>query len=182
MRLFSVDAETDGLYGFTFAIAVTVREDGKEVAKFEGRIPDHLVTDSWVRENVLPALSDWPVTHSSVEGLEEAFWCFWIDQKEGATVIAHCGSPVESGLFRRCVERDLGERQWQGPYPAIHDVATLLLAVGEDAASVDSYLNKNGISVPFSGRSHHPRYDAVVAAVSWEHLWARVSLVDAQSG
>lgn len=174
MKIFSVDAEVDGLYGRVFAIAVTVREDGQAVARFEGRIPDSAVTDGWVKDNVLPALQDMTVTHSSSDELEEAFWAFWMAQKEGATVIAHCGSPVESGLFRRCVERKLDERQWNGPYPAIHDVATLLLVIGANQESVDSYNKENGISVPFSGVAHHPMYDAAAAAVAWEHAFGRL--------
>src|SRR6202034_3667706 len=102
--------------------------------------------------------------------LEEAFWSFWMEQKNWAvTVIAHCGSPVESGLFRRCVERKLGERQWNGPFPCIHDVGRVLLAVGANPDSVDDYNKGNGIPVPFSGVSHHPMYDAASAAVAWEH-------------
>ncbi|MEQ1934774.1 MAG: hypothetical protein ABL962_13015, partial [Fimbriimonadaceae bacterium] len=103
-KLFSVDAEVDGLYGSAFAIAVTVRQDGHEVAAFSGRIGDEHVTDAWVRTNVLPALGDMQVTHSSSSSLEECFWAFWLSQKDGACVIAHAGSPVESGLFRRCGE------------------------------------------------------------------------------
>lgn len=173
-RIFSLDAEVDGLYGRAFAIAVTIRQDGKEVAKFEGRIPDSAVTDGWVRENVLPALGDMPVTHATSDELEEAFWSFWLAQRDGVAVIAHCGSPCESGLFRRCVERNLGERQWNGPYPCIHDVGTLLFAVGADPGSVDGYNKANGISVPFVGVSHHPMYDAAAAAVAWEHAFERL--------
>ena len=174
MKIFSLDAETDGLYGSAFAIAATIREDGREVTKFEGRCPDDLVKNDWVRANVLPALRDMPVTHPSSAELEEAFWAFWIAQREGAVVIAHCGSPVESGLFRRCAERDLASRAFAGPYPAIHDVATLLLALGEDPASVDKYNERHGLSVSFGGVSHHPMYDAVAAADAWEHATRRI--------
>lgn len=174
MKIFSVDAETDGLYGRAFSIAVTVREDGVETAKFEGRIPDSCVSDEWVLEKVLPALTNMTVTHESSDELEEAFWTFWISQKADAIVIAHCGSPVEADLFRRCVERDTTNRRWDEPYPAIHDVATLLLARGEDPSSVDSYNSNHGITVPFSGVSHHPMYDAVSAAMAWEHAIGRI--------
>lgn len=173
-KIFSLDAEVDGLYGPSFAIAATVRENGAEIAKFEGRVPDSVVTDGWVKENVLPALGDMEVTHQSSKELEEAFWAFWKEHKDGSIVIAHCGSPVESGLFRRCVERDLESRQWDGPFPAIHDVATLLLALGEKPDSVDSYNESHGIVVPFNGVSHHPMYDSVAAAVAWEHAFARL--------
>lgn len=173
-KLFSLDAEVDGLYGPSFAIATTVRQDGVEVARFEGRIPDAAISDPWVQENVLPALGNMPITHSSSEELEDAFWDFWRQQGQDAIVLAHCGSPVESGLFRRCVERRLEERAFQGPYPCLHDVGTLLLALGEDPSSVDGYNKKNGIAVPFDGVAHHPMYDAAAAAVAWEHVMSRL--------
>lgn len=173
-KSFSLDAEVDGLYGHAFAIAATVREDGHEIASFTGRIADAHVGNAWVREHVLPALTGMPVTHVSSDELEEAFWDFWSQNKEGAVVIAHCGSPVESGLFRRCVERDLANRAFAGPYPAIHDVATAILAVGEDPSSVDGYNKRHDVSVPFEGVSHHPMYDAAAAAVAWEHAMARL--------
>ncbi len=179
MKIISCDAEVDGLYGPSFAIAATVRVDGVETARFEGRIPDSAVTDGWVQANVLPALAGMPITQSSSEELEESFWAFWQAQKEGATVMAHCGSPVESGLFRRCVERKLDERAFAGPYPCLHDVGTALLALGEDPSSVDGYNRKNGIAVPFAGVAHHPMYDATAAAAAWEHAMARLQKMSA---
>jgi hypothetical protein len=65
----------------------------------------------------------------------------------------------------------MDERMFAGPYPAIHDVATLLLLAGEDPASVDNFNKKQGIVVPFDGTAHHPMYDAVSAAVCWESLF-----------
>lgn len=174
MGNFLVDAEVDGLYGRAFAIAAVVYDDGREVARFVGRAPDSLVKNEWVKENVLPALSGMDVTHASSEELEEAFWDFWMSQKDGATVIAHCGSPVESGLFRRCVERDLSSRMFAGPYPAIHDVATVLLALGEQPDSVDQYVRKHELVVPFEGVTHHPLYDCAAAHVVWEHAMTRL--------
>lgn len=168
-KILSIDAEVDGLYGDAFAIAFTVREGGKEIYAWSGRAPDSEVKDGWVRDNVLPALADMPVTHSNSSSLEEAFWAEWLQNKEGCTVIAHCGSPVESGLFRRCVERDVTNRQWDAPFP-LHDVATLLLMKGEDPLSVDSFIKRRGIKPQFDGVAHHPMYDAVCAAQVWEAL------------
>lgn len=183
-KIFSFDLEVDGLYGVGFAIAATVRQDGREIASFEGRIPDSAVSDSWVKENVLPALEGMKITHQSSEELEEAFWAFYAEQcllkgerglffdTANVQVIAHCGSPVESGFFRRAVECD-GSRTFQAPLP-LHEVGTLLEVLGEDAASVDSYVEKHGIAVQFDGVSHHPMYDSVVAAQVWEHASARI--------
>ena len=184
-KIFSFDLEVDGLYGVGFAVAATVRENGREVASFEGRIPDSAVADSWVKENVLPALVSMKITHQSSEGLEEALWAFYakhclVEGEYGLSfnsaevqVIAHCGSPVEAGFFRRAVERN-GSRTFQCPLP-LHEVGTLLEALGEPADSVDGYVEKHGINVQFEGVSHHPMYDSVVAAQVWEHACARIS-------
>ena len=169
MKVFSVDAETDGLYGLAFAIAATVRVDGVEVASFSGCVSDAFVSNAWVRENVLPALGDMPITHPTQVHLEESFWQFWMANREGSACIAHCGSPVESGLFRRCVERDVTSRQFSGPFP-LHELGTLLLSRALDPTSIDSVINEGRLTVPFSGVPHHPMYDAAAAAVVWEYF------------
>ena len=61
-KILSIDAETDGLWGNPFSIAAIVYEDGKEIDKVCYRLPDEVVTDEWVKENVLPTLN-FPVTH-----------------------------------------------------------------------------------------------------------------------
>ncbi len=182
-KIFSLDLEVNGLYGVGFAAAATVRKDGIEMARFEGRIPDSAVTEKWVIENVLPALVGMPVTHNTSVELEEALWAFYAEHclvqgqwgpsfdGDNVEVIAHCGSPVESGFFRRAVERD-GSRTFQGPLP-LQEVGTLLSFFDEKASSVDAYVKKFDLAVPFDGVAHHPTYDAVVAAVVWEHLMAR---------
>ncbi|MCR4314161.1 MAG: hypothetical protein NUV84_02865 [Candidatus Uhrbacteria bacterium] len=184
--LFSLDAEVDGLYGDSFAIAAVLvdGETGEEVARFEGRLPDSVVTNDWVKQNVLPALADWEPTHASSEELEEAFWTFYVQHcleqgqwgmspRKNVAVIAMFGSPVESGLFRRCVERD-PSRNFQGPYP-LHEVGTLLTALGEEHPdSSEAYLSRYGLTHGYDGVAHHPTYDAVTAAQVWRHAMARL--------
>lgn len=126
-----------------------------------------------------------PVTHLSSAALEEAFWSFWAGtfvSGEGGpgpdpdlAVIAHIGSPVETGLFRRCVERD-GARLFHGPYP-LHELGTLLLALGEPPHSVDAYVGKYSLAVPFRGAPHHPLYDDAAVAIAWEHAMRRLRAV-----
>ena len=178
MKIFSFDVESNGLYGFAFAIAVTVREEGKEIARFQGRVPDSLVTNSWVIENVLPALTEMPVTHSSGEELEEGFWAFWMQHRgterhPSVIALAHCGYPVETGLFSRCVQRDIEKRMFLPAFP-LHELETILLAIGEYPIGAEDYVNKYNLTVPFTGIAHHPMYDAVVAAVVWEHTCKRL--------
>jgi hypothetical protein len=172
----SVDAEVDGLHGRAFAIAFTVRKGGKEVHSWSGRCPDRFVTDGWVREKILPTIADMPVDHADPDELEDEFFTAWLNAvgsftKDGVKplTIAHCGYPVESGLFSRCIAMQPEERAWSGPFP-LHDVATLLLAKGRNPLSVDAYLKEQGIAPEFNGATHHPMYDAVVAAQVWEDL------------
>lgn len=62
-KIMSIDAETDGLWGNPFSIAAVVYDEkGKEIDKVCYRLPNEIVTDEWVKENVLPTL-DFPVTH-----------------------------------------------------------------------------------------------------------------------
>lgn len=194
MRIISIDAEVDGLYGASFAIGAVVREEGREIDRFYSRLANLAqVRDEYCRDKIVPVLAepamdipdgpalahaweahragrDRPHHHASSDALEEAFWAFWLQHRETATPIAHCAVPVETGLVRRCVERDLPARMWLGPYPAIHDVATALLLAGRDPSTVDGYLKAEGIPVPFSGSPHHPLYDAIAAALVWERL------------
>lgn len=168
MRIFSVDAETDGLYGPTLAIGVVVREDGVTVASFQGRVNDTRlrgVANPWVRENVIPAIAGITTRFKNAEELEEAFWSFYKNNKEDALVVAHCAAPVESGLFRRCIKRD-ASRTFEGPFP-LHEVGTALLMKGEDPSSVDSYLKSCGLSPQ---DEHNPLADALWAAIAWERL------------
>lgn len=171
MKLFSVDAETDGLYGPAIAIGAVVVENGMEIDRFEGRIPDFLVTNEWVKKNVLPNLKDMAITHDTSVDLEEEFWQFWIDHGD-CMVIAHCCYPVETGLFRRCVERDMMARTFFGPYPAIYDISTLLFINDHNPESVDEYIKLHKLTVNHSGNSHHPVYDALAAIAVFHHLYA----------
>ena len=127
---FSLDAETDGLWGPVWAIAVVVLdENGDETASFEGRVADlSALKDAWVVENIVPLCLDLP-TYPTARSLRDAFWAFWMEWRERAAPVADNGSTVEADLFRKCVEDDLETRQWQGPFP-LFDLGTLFLACG----------------------------------------------------
>jgi hypothetical protein len=85
--------------------------------------------------------------------------------------VAHCGAPVEAGLFRRCVEADLPARQFQAPFP-LHEAGTLLLAAGHDPTTVEGYLRAVGIALPSWAAPHHPLYDAETCLLAVEALLA----------
>jgi hypothetical protein len=96
MKIFSFDAETDGLYGPVWAIGAVVSEEpNAEGTVFAGRIEptDEVVTDSWVRDNIVPygLESHWSFREfSSREDLLNAFWDFWIEHCNDALVLADC--------------------------------------------------------------------------------------------
>lgn len=174
MKVFSFDAETNGLWGQAFAIAALVYdESGNEIARFIGRCPIEGEINSWVAENVLPTMQDIPVSHSSYDELLKAFADFYKSNKADASVIVHMGVPVESSLLKDMHSRGyIGD--WDGPYPLI-DIAGNLQQAGEDPTSVDSYATKFGLEVRDFGTTHNPLYDSEVAAVVFRHLLGRIA-------
>ena len=172
-KIFSFDAETNGLWGQAFSIAAIVYdESGMEIARFIGRCPIEGETNSWVAENVLPKMEDIPVSHSSYDELLADFAKFYLANKADAHVIVHMGVPVESSLFRDMHSRGyIGD--WDGPYPLI-DLAGSLLQANEDPTSCDSYVAKYGLKVA-EGNTHNPLYDSEVAAVVFSHLMGRIA-------
>lgn len=161
-RIFSVDAETDGLYGEPFAVgAVVLDEEGNEVARFAGTADPGSVKDQWVRENVLPVLGPGVDFPTRLE-LREAFWEFWVSHREGALCVADVGTPVEAFLFRLCVGDDPA-RAKDGPFP-VHELATLLLAGGLNPLAERALLASRW-GVEWAGRPHNPLDDARVAAL-----------------
>lgn len=168
-KVFSFDAETNGLWGQAFAIgALVYDENGAEIARFVGRLPDTEVTDEWVRANVLPQLTGLPVSHADYESLLTDFSKFYLENKVDADIIVHMGYIVEVKLLRDMHQLGLiGD--WDGPYP-LHDVASFLAQAGEDATSVDGYVRKHGLEVPDFGTTHNPLFDSAVAALVHRHL------------
>ena len=171
-KIFSFDAETNGLWGQAFSIAAIVYENGVEVARFIGRCPIEGETNGWVAENVLPNMEDIPVTHSSYNELLADFAKFYLANKADAHVIVHMGFIVEVKLLRDAYNNsNIGE--WDAPYPLI-DVAGNLQQAGEDQTSVDAYVKKYGLKVRDFGTTHNPLYDSEVAAVVFQHLQGRI--------
>ena len=66
--------------------------------------------------------------------------------------MADCAWPVEANFLSACVKLNHKEREWQGPYP-LHDLASVLLALGADALAVTERL-------PDELPAHHPLMDA----------------------
>jgi hypothetical protein len=173
-KIFSFDAETNGLWGKAFAIgALVYDEQGVEIARFVARCPIEGPVDAWVAENVLPKMNAIAETHASYIEMLDAFakfyHKFYMANKPDADVIVHMGFIVEVKILRDMHDAKLiGD--WDAPYPLI-DIAGNLRQVGEDATSVDSYVKKHGLSiVEFEGGTHNPLYDSAVAAAVYRHL------------
>lgn len=176
-KIFSFDAETDGLWGQPFSIAAIVyshqivgKEYGTghpgygwvETARFIARLPNSFVTNDWVKENVLPSLESVPVTHESYEEMLRDFAAFYMDNKNEADVICHMGFPVEAHLLREMHRLGfIGD--WDAPFPLI-DIAGNLKQAGKDPTSVDDYAEKYTLQVSDYGTTHNPLYDCEAAA------------------
>jgi len=160
-KTFSFDAETDGLWGRVFAVAASVRENGKEIDTFYGRVAVEL-QDEWTKTNVPPG----DVTHENYYLLIKDFAAFYMQHKN-SKVIAHVAFPVEAGLLREMHNfKFIGD--WDAPYPLI-DVANILLAKGHNPLSVEDYAKEKGLTFP-EGSAHDPLYDSRVTAIVYEHL------------
>jgi hypothetical protein len=162
-KLVCFDIESNGLHGLGFAAGAVVLENGEATHRFEGRV-ELSSYDPWVRENVLPHLQSMTV-YPTVEALREAFWKFYKEHKEGSLVLADVGWPVEANWLSACVEQM--NDPWGGPYP-LHEVATLLLAAGENPdATREDLVSK----LPAKGAKHHPLWDAEISAkVAYRYL------------
>ena len=149
------DVESLGLHGSGFAAGwVVVDNEGKEHDSGLActRISEAMCsreTWEWLQTNV-PAM---PTTHESMRGVRQAFWDAWQRWKaNGAVLVADCAWPVEARFLAQCVDDVPASREWTGPYP-LHDLASMLLAVGKDPLATYDRL-------PGELPAHHPLNDA----------------------
>ena len=166
-KLISIDAETNGLWGKPFAIAVKFGDEERV-----WRCPVEGDVDPWVEENVLTQIESVEETHETLDAMLKDFASWWLEHKEGTEALWHMGHVVEAGLFRLLLEGGyIGP--WDAPYTPI-EVSEALRLAGEDQSSVDAYMEKYGIKKPeLEGGSHHPLYDAIVALEVYKHLQQR---------
>lgn len=166
-KVFSFDAETNGLWGEAFAVAAVVRYPDGTVKEFLGRCPidvtQHKVNE-WVRQNVLPQMKNIPYNYPDYPSLLKAFMTFYMTEKQDATILVHMGLPVEARLFIDAHNMGIiGD--WDAPFPLI-DIS----ALPEIGTSVDTYNRENGIEVPScEGGTHNPLYDSYAALLAYEH-------------
>ena len=131
-----IDAETDGLYGSVLSVAsIVCDEEGRQVDSFYGFLDCHSdeIKDDWVKEHVYPYLKqdgNNSYEYKSEKEMLSAFWSFYRNSGE-CYCIGDVIYPVEAHLMRRCVEMDLNERIFQGPFPFL-DLSSMLYAKGID--------------------------------------------------
>lgn len=176
MKIFAFDAKKNGLnglWGLPFVIAAVVYDTVTKKAKpFLAYLGPELVSDSWVKENVLPKLAGVEVTHSSYNDMLMAFSKFYLENKVGADVVSNMPIHVDSTLLKDMHDRSyIGD--FDGPYP-LYELAGMLKMIEEDPTSVDEYIKKYNLMLSMEGEKdlepHHPLYDAAVAALTYAHL------------
>jgi len=120
------DVESTSLHGTGFAVgAIVVNKAGSEIDRFEllSKEGASKVGD-WVKENVLPNLSDMPNCETDVE-LRDAFFNFYLKHKETAEIWSDVNFPVETNFLHAIVSDAPSEREWSMPYP-LKDASTLV--------------------------------------------------------
>lgn len=163
MKIVSIDAETNGLWGDAFAVAAVVYDEhGTETDRFVGRCPISTEANPWVEENVLPKMNDIPETHPDLHSMLVDFFTFLKKHKDAKT-LCHMGHIVEANLLRQAHEaKIIGD--WDAPYEWF-DVCILF------GDSVDGYREANGIALKdIEGGQHNPVYDCISAYRAFRHF------------
>ena len=164
-KIFSFDAETNGLWGQAFSIGcIITNENGQELKEFVTRCPIEGQVNEFVKENVLPEMEGIKVTHKDYESMLKDFMDFYMDNKQDTVILVHMGLPVESKLFLDAHELGfIGD--WDAPYPLV-DIS----AIPEIGTSPDTYNKNNGIVIPnLDGGTHNPLYDSWSALLAYQH-------------
>ncbi len=164
-KLLCFDLETNGLHGEAFAVgAVVMGVDGKIYDEFTGRCAVIGNVDSWVEQNVLPAIADMPISHASYKDLREDFWKWYLlAEPKSDYVLVSNGYPVEYRFLLKCQEENIEERYWQHPFPIL-DLASLLLQAGIEPTDRNKLIGRIIESGGYS--RHHPLHDAKVSALA----------------
>ena len=166
MNLFIVDAETNGLYGDVLSIgAIVLDKELKETISFYGevKIVINQSYEPWVKENVLPHMRDPDPFENEIE-LLNAFWKFWMANRQDTYCLADVAYPVEMGVFKKCVEINKTERSFLGPFPFL-DLSSFLMAKG-----YDPLVKRLSLVDSKAFNQHHALDDVRIAAEIWRKL------------
>lgn len=164
-KILCFDLETNGLHGEAFAAgAIVIDATSNVLDTFTARTNIVGEVDEWVEQNVLPAISDMPITHKDSHEMREAFWQWYLQaEPKSDYVLVSNGYPVEYRFLLQCQEENLAERYWQHPFPIL-DLSSLLIQAGLDPTSKNKLLNSLVTKENF--KSHHPLHDAKVSALA----------------
>jgi hypothetical protein len=181
-HLFSLDVETDDLYGETFAFGVSIWDlKTKQIVSYLGGFAElEEVASPWCRGNIIPLISkkhrDEFVKFQTRKEMRDAFWRFYMQYREKAIILADF-QHLENAFFRQCVREDLKEREWLGPYPMM-DLGTMLAVANLDP-DIDRFIYTGFNNLV----KHNPIHDAHVAGKTYfmindimDELFNRTSL------
>lgn len=197
MQILTLDAESNGLGGQAFAVAVLRTGDDASVrARHVLRCPilrnyrlhpDTDGIDPWVVANVLPGLADQEETHGDYESMCTDLREWWevgpaaerLTSASPPVVLAHVAWPVEARLLLD-VFPDGASIMASAPFP-LYDLSSLLLEAGyHDPRSASGYAIDHGLDVEAEAERlglpatpHHPLYDDLVTDRVARHLLAR---------
>jgi hypothetical protein len=120
------DVESTSLYGRGFAVgAIVCNIFGEEIDSFElMSTNDALFANDWVKNNVLPCLTEIPTCNTGKE-LRTRFFDFYMKHRDTCDVWSDCNFPVETNFLREVVKDDEQGRQWVMPYP-LKDISTIV--------------------------------------------------------
>jgi hypothetical protein len=177
-KLLSFDLETNGLHGQAFAVgALIIDGHGQVHDEFSARreLKDNI--DEWVSINVLPVISDMPITHTDYESMRESFWTWYLSAKKKADyVLVNNGYPVEYRFLLDCQEADIEERYWQHPFPIL-DLSSLLIQVERRPSKIKTKLFSQ-LKADEKYFSHHPVHDAKKAAIAAFKAFEKADLLN----
>ncbi len=151
-NIFLFDVESTSLHGTGFAVGALVSDaNGTILEKFELlSLEGSIKVGDWVKDNVLPNLSDMPTCETDIE-LRTAFYEFYMKHKETSEIWSDCNFPVETNFLSAIVNDDIEKREWNMPYP-LKDVSTL---VSVDIDRCEKY--------PTILRKHNPLDDSITS-------------------
>lgn len=185
MEIIDIDAESNGLGGKAFTVALLwTRDDGSirtyrvfrcPIVRDHARYPDTDGVAPFVVQHVLPRLSGVRETHPDYRSMCRAILSWWAgDPSEGPRssaplVLGHVTWPVEARLLLDVFPADT-EIMAYAPFP-LYDLSSVLLkACQEDPRSGGVYAQEHGIDVESEARElglgemgpHHPLYDCLL--------------------
>lgn len=152
------DCESTSLHGRAFAVGAIVfdRKSRIEIDSFQLLAKSGLrFCNDWVKEHVLPHLTEMP-TCNSLKELRDKFFSFYQEHKETADIFSDVNFPVESNFLSSIVADAPAERALQMPYPLYDIVNYVPIEVDRIKASGLPGLRK-----------HHPLDDARASAICY---------------